>query len=650
MLRCATSQEVAQRCMLVEYAVLNGVGTMIIAERQGKRIRLEFAYNPELVTKAKRVPGASFSKTGGAHWTYPLDMRVCRLLREQFGPDLQVGPQLTAWARVAVEQERVMHSLTNAADAELALLPSVAPVLATAMESRTYQRVGAKFIAAGKSVLIADQPGLGKTLEAIGGIVESGLTGPCLILSLKTAMRVVWESEIKRWLPQAGVHVIDGSAAQRNAAIERFWSEVEMEPEAYHFMICNPEMVRTKRETEGNAHWYSHNFPGLFEQSWSAIVIDESAHNQSSLIHNSSSEAKMSQFRLGVAHLPLVDGGLKVALSGTPMRGKPRNLWGTLNWLKPELYTSFWNWVGLYHRVTQEGGYGRVPQHFVIGELTDADKMYKDLAGIMLRRTKQEVAADLPPKQYGGTLLDPADPESPIGVWVDMTGPQQKAYDAMVKDAAVSLDGGTLMANGVLAELTRCKQFANTSGKLVDGVFQPTLPSNKFDTVVAMLEERGITGDVETSEGDSQVVIASQFTETINLFATELRRLGIEVAVLTGETKMTERTQMIQDFQSGVGPRVFMLNTRAGGVAVTLDKADDLFILDETWVPDDQEQVEDRIHRVSRMHQVTIYYIRSRGSIDVTIAANNLLSDTIQKDLMDGRRGVDIAKVMLGVK
>lgn len=643
----------------------NGVGMTIIAERARingrERIVLTFPYDPGLVIKAKRVPGASFSKAGGPHWSYALDMRVCRSLREQFGADLKVGPELTAWAHEAVKHESAMAELSTASDAELHLLPSVAPVLAEAMGARTYQRVGARFVAEGRAVLLADQPGLGKTLEAIGGIIESGVSGPVLILSLRTALRVVWEAELLRWLPAHAVRisVIDGTGPERQEAIEAYWRAVDEAPELLHFMVCNPEMIRTKMEKEGKATWYTHSFPGLFARPWSGIIIDETAHNQSSLIHNSASEAKMSQFRRGAKHLPLRDGGVKVALSGTPMRGKPRNLWGTLNWLYPDVYTSFWNWVPLYFDVWKEGGAYGVPEHMVIGDLREPDKLYADLSKIMLRRTKSEVLKDLPPKQYGGTPLNPSDPSSPVAVWVPMTPAQAKAYKAMAKDAAVALDGGNLMANGILAELTRLKQFANSHGVLEHvtnadgetvGKFRPALPSNKFDTVVAMLEERGITGKPDEDEGDSQVVIASQFTETIDLFAQGLRDLGIEVAVLTGKTKQKDRDRIIREFQGDGGPRVFLLNTWTGGVALTLDKADDLIILDETWVPDDQEQVEDRIHRASRIHQVTIYYIKSLGTIDEEIAANNLASDTIQKDLMDGRRGVDIARKLLGGK
>ena len=92
------------------------------------------------------------------------------------------------------------------------------------------------------------------------------------------------------------------------------------------------------------------------------------------------------------------------------------------------------------------------------------------------------------------------------------------------------------------------------------------------------------------------------------------------------------------------------VNTKAGGVALTLDRADELVILDETFIPDDQEQVEDRIHRTSRVHNVIIHYVRSLGSVEESIALTTIKRDVSQKVLLDGMRGVDVARQILSKK
>jgi SNF2 family DNA or RNA helicase len=98
------------------------------------------------------------------------------------------------------------------------------------------------------------------------------------------------------------------------------------------------------------------------------------------------------------------------------------------------------------------------------------------------------------------------------------------------------------------------------------------------------------------------------------------------------------------DYQQG-DPRVLLLGTEAGGVSLTLDAADDVWITGETWVPDDQEQVEDRAHRTSRTdHQVTVTYIRTDGTIERDLAGDNEWKDETQKRVLDGRRGVEVAR------
>jgi SNF2 family DNA or RNA helicase len=125
-----------------------------------------------------------------------------------------------------------------------------------------------------------------------------------------------------------------------------------------------------------------------------------------------------------------------------------------------------------------------------------------------------------------------------------------------------------------------------------------------------------------------------------------LEQLGVKSHLLTGETTPKRRQEMVLEFQSDGGPRVFLLNTKAGGVSLTLDRADDVVILDELDDPDAQEQVEDRAHRVSRMHQVFIHYVRSKDTIEVDIATVVGEKEHDQKALMDGRRNVDFSKIV----
>lgn len=634
----------------------------IYIEREGDRIHLHSKWAPGLPEKCKSIGGGRWSAKQKV-WTYPLDFGTCTRLRNVFGQSLEIGPVLLAWARDEKARLAEMDRLSAATDAELLRVGELAPSLFEAMGNRTYQRVGARYIADGRNVIIGDQPGLGKTLETIGGILEAGITGPILVFCPSTAIDATWTRELHRWVPEDLVFPITGAKPQRQQKLGEALFNAGMHDTKRTWIICNIEMARVKlfdvcldglcegdlaktrwEKDKARACGGKHEtqreiqYPELFSRPWSAVVVDESHR---ALVCHAATLKKMTQQRAGMALLPLAEDGLKIAVSGTPWRGKAKNFWGTLNWLRPKVYTSYWNWVERWFDI-EDNGYGKVISNHIAEGREDA--FARDLRSIMLRRTKGEVAKDLPPKQYTDILL-PMHPK------------QQKVYDDFTSNGIAKLDNSVLSGLGVLAEMTRMKQIASSYGHMEQSGFTEdgdpkysylaTLPSNKFDWTVEFLSERGIEKDEPF--GDAKVVIASQWTEVINLYAEELRKLGIAAFVLTGETKQDDRTRMIAAFQdpNQTFARVFLLNTMAGGVSVTLDAADDLVFLDKTWIPDDQEQVEDRIHRVSRIHNVNIYSLISEGTIEETITEQNITLDEIQKALMDGSRGVDLARKLL---
>lgn len=674
---------------------------MISIELSGTdKIRLEGGYTPGL---AKTVPGARFvpkTPKTPAHWIMPASIAACHALRERFGQQLRVGTHLSAWARGEIAKERRLLELGSARDAELKRVPEVSPVLASAMASRTYQRVGARFIAESGSVLIADDPGLGKTLEAIGGIIESGVSGPYLIVAPKTATHVVWGREIPRWWPGAfAVTVPDGREARDeilNEFVEAVWagpgSDAWM---AYGveqtFIVVHPEMLRIKRwwicpKCEKLTPWkagrksldcitnFEHgqdfsneaikvredtNFPQIFAVEYGAIVIDECDRV---LIRKN---ATQTQVRNGAETLRVRPGGLRISMSGTPMRGKPQLLWGHLNWLSPKVYSSYWRWAELHFQMTS--GWGGSRQ---IGEAKNEKALYHELNRTMLRRTKAEVAPDLPAKTYVGTPLSIDGVEAPssnvderdvVGIWLPMDGEQKRLYDQISGEGVARMEGGDLNPIGILAELTRLKQFATASGVLrqevrggeTKDVFYPRLPSNKFNYLLELLEEWGFP-----EEPSEKVVVVSQFTSVLELFADAFRakmdkdwikrRGGSDmVCMLTGKVTGAERQVTIDRFNQEMGtdsPHVMFLNVKAGGVAITIDSADHMVILDETWVDDDMKQVEDRIHRVSRPRPVFYHYLRSLGTVEEHIAKTNLELALTNHEVLDGRRGLEFSR------
>ena len=219
-------------------------------------------------------------------------------------------------------------------------------------------------------------------------------------------------------------------------------------------VITSPNYVRIKAETDAFGNYVKKDgqkqikmvqegIASFFNIEWSAIIIDES---HKTIAGGSGNKKKWSAQKQGLGALNVREDGLRIALSGTPFRGKEEYLWGQLNWLKPELFRSYWRWIN-DHFDSYQDRYG-----MVIGHIIDKDKMYKEASSVMIRRTKEEVAKDLPPKIYNT-------------IWLNMEDRQARAYEEMERKAQTELEGGILQTTGILAELTRLKQFAGSYGR-----------------------------------------------------------------------------------------------------------------------------------------------------------------------------------------
>lgn len=668
----------------------------ISAERHGNRIHIKpltFLGQktwPIYLARVKAIPGTTYSAKLKCQ-TSPLDMQVCRDLREAFGRALEVGPELLAWAKEEVEREKQVlevHQMDMTKPVRLERVPVLAPTAWAAMQNRAFQTVPAKFGALVGSYMNADEPGLGKTIETFGSIIEAGITGDVLIVAPSSSLRTTWEYEIHKWLEDIpggpGVWVADESTANRRKVLKEFAEKDTRH--SLNFLVVNAEMCRLREhhscpiaeygnkevrlpKTMGGGYglgstqvagcdgtdpycdaaddhhtFREGNYPELFDTKWNAQIGDE-IHKY---MRNANPRAgkRVSQVGLGIQRLPLAPGGVRIPLTGTPMRGRPELVWPILHWLRPDYYTSEGRFKKQFF-VSVPDAYAYSGEKFIDVVREDREEAFHhEINRLVVRRTKEELRAinpawAPPPKLYHHVPI--------------YLGKKQMAqYRDVERRAELKSEGRLMLINGTLAVRTRLKQLAGCSGRLVDNPnsgdydFVPVLPSAKFDWLVdSLLQSLGITGDPKTEQGEGKVVVASQFTQFINLWAAELRRIGIGCHVLTGESKPQERLRAQQEFQKWdpTKPRVFLLNTHAGGTSLTLDAADDLVVMDSTENPDDQTQVVDRVHRTSRVdHQVNIWMPLAMGTIDEEMMESNERKDNNQKAHLDGRRGVAFAK------
>lgn len=610
----------------------------------GKKIIADIPYaNGQGKVWAKLVPGckAIWDKSGPKDrfvgWGYPLDMATCRKFREVFKDNLRVSNALATWAAAEIARENHMEDMRSGEGIELDRVQKLCPDLYVAIASRSYQIAGAGFMLTGGQVILGDKPGLGKTLQTLATLVQAD-SQRVLVSCPKTATYSVWVRETARWAPHITTFRAQGSHAEREAVMAEYAAAPGPK-----MLIINTEMIRAKRtevcpEAPGgdldlcpvtwtgkmdHRHEYraTPDWPFLFEQEWDAIILDES-HNLLASTANIQSK-RITQGRFGAVKLRkrLREGGLAIALSGTPFRSKLEKSWGTLNWLRPDIFGSFWRFAETHFEVG-DNGWGKV-----IGTEDESGRKIavplnqaafdRAIRPYYLVRTKEEAAPDLPPITYAGTPPE-GSPEGLNGIWLEMDPKQAKAYRDMARDATARVEGGTVMANGVLAEITRLRQFANAYGHLTAArTMVPELPSNKIEWILEFLRER---------EGNpGKVVIASSFTEMVELVAEAIKAdAGEDVFTLTGKTTDAGRQQLVEKFADPEHPvRVVVLNSHAGGEAITLDAADDMIFIDLPWLSDQAEQVESRIHRVSRIHAVTVYRLLSKGTVDEWMASTN---------------------------
>lgn len=649
----------------------------ISISRKGERVILRSPWQPELTDLCRSIPGARVSRPGGA-WqcTYPLSMNVLRELRKLFGEALVVDPGLMDWAREARRKELRLKRLSRRSDARLRRLDAVAPKLAGAMGGRTYQRVGARFVAEGGNVLIADEPGLGKTVTSLAGLVEAGLwSGDHLIVCPKSSIESVWARQIDLWFEgTVETTPMPEGAAKRQAALDRFFSASQ--EGGPRFLIVNPDMLRRKygqycskckmwkedvgkaevaKRTKVDGRWVvrkekllwplghqveGHNlkrtvrtesWPQILNHEWRSVIVDE-AHNQFSTYRPKS----IPQNTQGLLDIKTEK---KVGLTGTPLRGHEANLWGLLDWFDINM-GGYWTFIDTYFE-KMEGYFGSS-----IGGLRDDKKQafYSLLDSVVLRRTRMEVRSDLPQ----GRRID---------ITVPLEGKHAQQYEEFVLMGEVAIASGSISGNGLLSELTRLKQMAYGRWDVREGKMVATDDSPKAQFVLEWLRERGVTGKKSSdwlpeSGSAYKHVIASQLTGVLDGLERTLVKAGIDVLRIDGSVSGPNRKRINSSFQSDTGltqPRVLLIQTQTGGVSIELDAwCDEMIILDETFVADDQVQLEGRTeNRSGRVAPRSWTYLRTEGTIEQHIAEGNWSQHNLQHKLLDGRRGVDVALHLL---
>jgi SNF2 family DNA or RNA helicase len=431
-------------------------------------------------------------------------------------------------------------------------LGSLEPIL------REYQKQGVfwlNFLAQNSfGGILADEMGLGKTLQALAFLRTVVGHGPSLIVC-PSSLIFNWRAESAKWTPELGVLTLDGpSRADDFHKIENA-----------NLVITSYPLLR--RDIDA---YRTHEF--------NTVILDEAQH-----IKNPESQSAQAATALKARH--------RFVLTGTPVENSVRDIWSLMNFLMPGYLGTRKEFQERYENAIQRGTASPEQQ-----------RLTRRIRPFLLRRTKQEVAKEIPDKLEQVAYCELTDEQRDIYTQLATATKRQISEFAGQKDR----NKARMM---MLTALLRLRQAACDTRLL--GLENPP-PEAEASGKLALLEELLL----EAIDGGHRVLIFSQFVTMLGHIRARLDRLGIAHCDLDGQTR--DRAAQVERFQSGAVP-VFLISLKAGGTGLNLTAADTVIHFDPWWNPAVEAQATDRAHRIGQKRAVTSYKLIARGTVEEKI-------------------------------
>ena len=407
---------------------------------------------------------------------------------------------------------------------------------------------------------LADDMGLGKTVQTLALLQkikeenhEAGVHTTSLLI-MPTSLVYNWLNEAKKFAPKLKIHAHTGTF--RNKDIEIF-SNYDVIITTYGISRVDIELLKT--------FFYEY------------IILDESQN-----IKNPASKSFKAVKTLKSQY--------KLILSGTPVENTVNDLWTQMSFINPGLLGS----QSLFYT------------EFVIPiekkkDEEKANKLQALIKPFVLRRTKTQVATELPPKTEN--------------LFYCQMSEEQKEYYEEIKseyrnELLLNLEDGAFKKSQiqVLQGLTKLRQIANHP-LMINEDYQGD--SGKFENVIHTLEN-------VLSRGH-KVLVFSQFVKHLDIYRKYFDAENTPYAYLDGST--TQRGDVVKEFQTNSEIKLFLISIKAGGVGLNLTEADYVFILDPWWNPAVEQQAIDRTHRIGQTKNVFIYKFITKDSVEEKILA-----------------------------
>ena len=548
-------------------------------EESGKNIIIDTEWR--LKELCKSIPGAKWDSKA-QRWRVPTSWASCLALRSTFKQDLVIGPKLGEWATNELDT-RITPS-NNLRGLETLEDPSNSDLF-------PHQRAGVEYLSVARRALLADEPGLGKTAQAIRALKKIQENGdepfPALVVCPNT-LKKNWKREFNKWWPDVNVAVIKGSATQRRKIFEEEadvyvinWESLRSHSRLSGYgsialAKCKECGGHDEKVTENRCEVHTRE---LNEIDFKSVIADE--------IHRSKDPKSKQSRALWAA---TGDADIRFALTGTPIANNVLDMWAILHWLSPDEWPSKTRWIDRMIN-TMMNAFGGM---MVLGVKPHMQEEFDATVNPRMRRMLKKIVLPWLPEM----MFERRD--------VEMSTKQAKAYKQMRDLMIAELEGGEIVtAPSALTQTTRLLQFASSYAEI--GVDETTGEIGKAKLIEPSCKVDQLMSDIKSGDfGDDSVAVCAVSRQLIELLSAALTKEKIEHGLITGAQNEDERQQAVDDFQSG-RIKWILFTAQAGGVGITLTAARRLVMLQRPWSLVDHKQALDRVHRIgSEIHDSII--------------------------------------------
>ncbi|VAX00931.1 COG0553: Superfamily II DNA/RNA helicases, SNF2 family [hydrothermal vent metagenome] len=422
--------------------------------------------------------------------------------------------------------------------------------------------------------ILADDMGLGKTVQTLAHILiekqQGRLLDPVLVVAPTTLM-INWRKEAQRFTPELTVLTLHGSDRKKH------YTTIQN----YDIVLTTYPLLTRDEEI-------------IMPIPYHMVILDEAQY-----IKNSKSKATQAVAKLNTKH--------RLCLTGTPLENHLGELWSIYNYLMPGLLGHEAQFKRLFRTTIEKFGNNR-----------RAEQLAKRVSPFLLRRTKEVVASDLPPK-------------TEIIRTVPLEGEQFELYEKIrvlmnaKVSKAITEQGANKSHIIVLDALLKLRQVCCDPRLVKLDEAQGVNTSAKLDLLMGLIPE--------LLEEGRKILLFSQFTSMLSIIEDEIKLRQINYVKLTGRTK--DRETPINKFQEGDTP-LFLISLKAGGTGLNLTAADTVIHYDPWWNPAVEQQATDRAHRIGQDKPVFVYKLYTAGTVEDRIQEMQHRKKALADNLFEG--------------